>query len=214
MTAAAAPARAVLGPTVAGAGVALLVRGRGFNDEIDADPAVYLTVGSNVLHGWLPYRDIFDHKGPLTYWLFAGLDLVLPASPVAIRLVLFAAFVASLALLVSLVARAGGVLAAWTAALTYAIAGSSLAFAGSSPNLEQLLAPALVGAVWAAERFERRRGLGWALLAGASIGAVAACKPPLGVLLGVLCLGLVTWRARGRWVGAAALVAGAVAVVA
>lgn len=35
------------------------------------DANAYFTMGRGVLHGMVPYRDLFDHKGPLTYLFFA-----------------------------------------------------------------------------------------------------------------------------------------------
>ncbi|MCD8248806.1 MAG: glycosyltransferase family 39 protein [Lachnospiraceae bacterium] len=35
------------------------------NDWVD--PNIYFTIGKSILHGKLPYRDLFDHKGPLMY---------------------------------------------------------------------------------------------------------------------------------------------------
>ena len=68
-------------------GVALFER-RSFGRELEPDPVVYLTIGNEVLHGAVPYRDLFDHKGPLTYWIYAGLNLLLPSSYSAVRLAL------------------------------------------------------------------------------------------------------------------------------
>ncbi len=34
------------------------------------DPNAYFTVGKGLVNGLVPYRDLFDHKGPLTYLLF------------------------------------------------------------------------------------------------------------------------------------------------
>ncbi|MBP5491319.1 MAG: glycosyltransferase family 39 protein [Clostridiales bacterium] len=36
-----------------------------------SDEVCYKTISMGILHGKLPYRDLFDHKGPLTYFLFA-----------------------------------------------------------------------------------------------------------------------------------------------
>ena len=40
------------------------------NDWVDAN--TYLTVGRGMLHGRLPYRDLYEQKGPLLYMLHAG----------------------------------------------------------------------------------------------------------------------------------------------
>ena len=40
------------------------------NDWVDAN--TYLTVGRGMLHGMVPYRDLYEQKGPLLYMLHAG----------------------------------------------------------------------------------------------------------------------------------------------
>lgn len=40
------------------------------------DTNVFLTVGRCMVHGWVPYRDIFDHKGPLLYFIYALAALI------------------------------------------------------------------------------------------------------------------------------------------
>lgn len=37
--------------------------------EIGSDNAMYLTMGTALAKGWAPYKDIFDHKGPLLFIL-------------------------------------------------------------------------------------------------------------------------------------------------
>jgi hypothetical protein len=40
---------------------------------ITQDEGVFLTIGKYLNQGWLPYLDLFDHKPPAIYFLFAGL---------------------------------------------------------------------------------------------------------------------------------------------
>ncbi len=40
------------------------------------DQNVFFTVGREILNGKVPYRDLFEHKGPLTYFLHAAAALV------------------------------------------------------------------------------------------------------------------------------------------
>src|SRR5258708_38768094 len=35
------------------------------------DQGVYLYIGRGILHGGIPYRDFWDHKGPLIYYINA-----------------------------------------------------------------------------------------------------------------------------------------------
>jgi hypothetical protein len=38
----------------------------------DRDEGAFFTIAQEILHGRLPYRDVFDHKGPGVYYLLAG----------------------------------------------------------------------------------------------------------------------------------------------
>src|SRR5262249_12485052 len=38
---------------------------------LDRDEGAFLTIAQEILHGRLPYRDAFDHKGPAIYYLVA-----------------------------------------------------------------------------------------------------------------------------------------------
>ena len=44
------------------------------------DPSVYLYVGQRILDGDIPYRDAWDHKQPLTYFIFALGQAITPHS--------------------------------------------------------------------------------------------------------------------------------------
>ena len=48
------------------------------NDWVDAN--CYMTVGRAMTEGKLPYRDLFEHKGPLLYILHAAAALVSDSS--------------------------------------------------------------------------------------------------------------------------------------
>jgi len=42
------------------------------------DAAVYFVMGKGLLHGLIPYRDLFDHKGILLYFIYATGELLSP----------------------------------------------------------------------------------------------------------------------------------------
>lgn len=45
-----------------------------FNDWVDSN--CFMTIGKSMLHGLVPYRDLYDHKGPLLYMIHAIAALV------------------------------------------------------------------------------------------------------------------------------------------
>ncbi len=52
------------------------------------DEAIYHIVGAGMMNGTLPYRELFDHKGPLTYLIFGLGALVTPHSLIATGFIL------------------------------------------------------------------------------------------------------------------------------
>lgn len=42
------------------------------------DAAVYFVMGKGLVHGLIPYRDLFDHKGLLLYFIYAAGELLAP----------------------------------------------------------------------------------------------------------------------------------------
>lgn len=35
------------------------------------DAGIYYSIGKGIVHGYVPYRDMFDHKGPVVFFIFA-----------------------------------------------------------------------------------------------------------------------------------------------
>ena len=44
------------------------------NDWVDVN--CYFTVGRGILHGLVPYRDLYEQKGPLVYYVYALASLI------------------------------------------------------------------------------------------------------------------------------------------
>ncbi len=206
-------ARALGSPVVAGAFAAALTRAANIRDLVALDVSIYLTVARGWLDGLLPYRDLFDHKGPLAYALFAVVEAVVPSSSFAIRFALLLLFVVALAQLVGLVRRHAGPRTAWLVAVLFGMAGSSPQWDTIEPNAEQLALPALVAAVDLADRYERSGRLVHALGAGAMLGVLLWIKPQF-VVIAPLVLVLLLRRPRRRLAASALVVAGAMLVTA
>ena len=65
-----------------------------FNDWVDSN--CFLTVGKAMLHGQVPYRDLFEQKGPLLYMLHALAALISDTSFLGVYFVEIAACAAFL----------------------------------------------------------------------------------------------------------------------
>ena len=55
---------------------------------VNLDEGVFLTIAQEILHGRLPYRDVFDHKGPAIYYLLAGVLALTGHLPLTAQVVL------------------------------------------------------------------------------------------------------------------------------
>ncbi len=65
---------------------AVLLRFQVFHQSVyDWDESVYLVVSDSILRGHLPYIEIWDHKPPLIYYVFALFQIVFGQSVMAIR---------------------------------------------------------------------------------------------------------------------------------
>ena len=53
-----------------------------FNDWVDAN--AFFTVGKSMFHGIVPYKDLFEQKGPLLYFIY-GIPSDAPPHPVILN---------------------------------------------------------------------------------------------------------------------------------
>ena len=192
-------------PWVAGGLAALATRWPHLTDLPRQDAEVYLTIGEQWWNGAIPYRDLFDHKGPFTYELFAALSPLLPDSLLAVRLALLGVFVVSIWQLAALAGRHAGSTAAWCSAVVYGVAGSSILYEGPDPNTEQWALMGVVACVDLADRFRSDGRLRWAIAAGAAVGLLVSMKTTHLVMAPIVVALLLQRRdARVAGVGAAA----------
>ncbi|MFT3854453.1 MAG: hypothetical protein QM733_17205 [Ilumatobacteraceae bacterium] len=204
--------------------LAFLVRWPTFIRRIfDPDEAAIGVQGLVVRSGGTLYQDIFDRKPPLpplTYALSFGITDSTDIRPLRVFVTLC---LAGAAIVVALdahrrhrppgdslrtddVARARS--AAWWAGVLLITGAMALwpADAGSANYAHFALLPGAAAVVWS-----RRRGLGWAVAAGAVLGLAILSRQSW--ILGSVPALYAAWRA-GRWRQAAALATAAVAVVA
>ena len=121
------------------------------------DTGQYLYVGETMLDGGTPYVDAANNKGPVTYLLFALIELVSGTHPVARsarRCCVFAGL-AALAL-AGYVAHYAGRAAGVVAGVTLALLAGAPALQGSDPNTEQFGIAPMVGAWYLATRGSAR----------------------------------------------------------
>jgi 4-amino-4-deoxy-L-arabinose transferase-like glycosyltransferase len=182
----------------------LAVRIPTFRLPLDQDGSVFAYVADRWAHGELPYRDVWDHKPPLTYVVYRGLFAFAPpaAAPVNTTLRVGSALcdAATVVLLFFLARRlfgfavgivAGGLFGLFTGATV-------LQFEAFQP--ERLTVLFTVAAVLAAVAYADSRQYRYAGLSGLLFGLALIAKQ-IAAPVGVVTWAWLTWdafRAEGR----------------
>ena len=140
------------------------------------DSGVFAYIGWAMKHGLMPYRDVWDHKGPLLYYLqFAGMSLR-STSTFGIGLLEVIALAATFYLMYRVIASFGSLF------VGLAIAAFSIAFvthfyAGGNMTESWALLP-LAGAHYACWRWSQRLSRNWcAPVAGACFSCIFFLRP-------------------------------------
>lgn len=172
----------------------------GFNDWMDAN--IFFTMGKSMMQGKVLYRDVFDHKGPLLYFVY-GLGTLLDATGFTgifvVEIGAFAVFL-GLSLGTASLFLDKPLHPAWAVVPAAAVAaGRSFSHGGSA---EELLLPLLAAALWALLRV-LRTGRALPLPLVALQGLLAGCAlwlkyTVLGFYLAWVAI-LALFYSRRRW---------------
>ena len=175
--------------------LALLVAST-FLTPVSNDAGAYLTIADRWLHGWLPYRDIFDHKTPGIYALFALILAASGRSLVAVQLAQLAGLLLCTGLTAWIAWRRWSRLAGALAGLL-ALYGSA-AYAGAHLTVEAwvALATALALALLLRRKDTLPTPADW-FTAGLLVGGSALFKQT--GLLTLVAFGLWVWLLGGGW---------------
>lgn len=181
---------------------------------LERDEGAYAVIAKRWLAGDTLYRELFDHKPPLVYAVFA-VAAVLPGDPVvAIRVVATLYLLVTAAVLLILGQRLYGPLAAVAAVVAMLAYGSSWRFQGLTFNTEAVMAlPATVACLLVVQALQQNRV--WPLCwAGCYVGLAVLAKPVALLLLGPLLLAplLARWPRVRVGTGAAIGLAGVLLV--
>jgi 4-amino-4-deoxy-L-arabinose transferase-like glycosyltransferase len=169
---------------------------------LDQDAAVYTYAAQHWLAGEVPYRDVWDHKAPFVYLLYAGIQLTAPV-PVGAAWAFWLRVASALCdavtlVLVFAVARRlfGSAVGLW-AALLYGVftAGPALQFEAFQP--EHVMTLGVAGGMLAALVYAESRQLRHAALCGALFGLGLAAKQTAAPLVAFAWAWL-TWEALRR----------------
>lgn len=153
----------------------LLIRLPSLDLPFDRDEGTYAYIGWTMLKkGVVPYRDIFDHKTPLTYLVYGVISSLFGYSFFPVRVFSLIYFLASLFVLFRLSERYFGKKTAFITGLLFSFYGNSFLLKSQGMNTEHLLTLPLLVSFWlfleALRKNDPRRALFLSgLLAGIAI---------------------------------------------
>lgn len=177
------------------AALAVASRWPSLHQPLDRDMAAYATIGAAMWKGLLPYRDLFDHKQPLVYPVYAAIDLLGPSTS-AVRVAGMAAAVVTVVAVAVLARPLLGRSRSAVAASIIAVVSATPYVEGFDLNTEHLLAPITATAVLLSLRYRHRRwtpaATGFLLGLGLITKVVAVFAAP------AILLPLIWMRANGN----------------
>lgn len=152
------------------------------------DSAVFLYIGQHIAQGGAPYRDVFDHKGPLIYWINALPFWLGLGSLRSIAVLETLGLIASVLALGQLLHKVCGARAAWLGLLAFC--GSVTWGLGGGNTTEEWALMLACVAVWAA--FGLRRDVWGGAVVGLCTAGALLLRPNEAIFGFVL--PLVLWR--------------------
>src|SRR5438105_1040997 len=149
-----------------------------FREMPDRDPGVFLYIGNQVLHGKVPYRDVWDHKPPVIFYVNA-LGLVLGGgSTWGVWVLELISLYAAAVLGFITIERAFGTLPAVFASIAW-VASSGLVLEGGNYT-EEFALPFQFAALYLFWRSEQEARYGWrAAFIGVTAAICLLLKPTL-----------------------------------
>lgn len=138
------------------AALTVAARWPSLHQPLDRDMAAYATIGAAMWKGLLPYRDLFDHKQPLVYPVYAAIDLLAPSTS-AVRV---AGMAAAMVTVVAVAVLTRPLLGRWRSAMAaciIAVVSATPYVEGFDLNTEHLLAPVTATAVLLSLRYRHHR---------------------------------------------------------
>jgi hypothetical protein len=114
---------------------------------LERDEGAFAVVGAAILRGEVPYRDVFDHKPPGVYYLYAAALPFVSHTARGVHAFLLVWNLLALGCVAALAARLAGAAAGCWAGLVFAVISSARAVQGFSATTEMLLLPPLAASV-------------------------------------------------------------------
>lgn len=169
------------------------------NEIPSRDSGVFLYVGAQILDGKIPYRDVWDHKPPVIYYLNALGLLIGAGSRWGVWLLRFVSLSAAVLIGYQLKKQAFGAAAALFASLAWV--ASLVVFLGAGNYAEEYALPFQFLALYTFYRAEQRNYRSWhGYGIGAALAIAALMKPTtLGILIAIIIYTFIHSIYSGRW---------------
>lgn len=116
----------------------------------DIDEGYYLTIGQNIVEGGLPYRELWDNKGPILYFIFALIIKIVGNSILGLRIITIFLITASSFLIFLISRKILSDFSAMLAAIFFILLTSSYQLQSLTSNSEYFFLVPVLAAVYIA----------------------------------------------------------------
>ncbi len=167
---------------------------------IGRDHGLFAYCGQIILDGGVPYRDVYEQKGPATHYTFAMILAVFGQTWWGIRLFFFLLALAGTQLAAQIANGLGGSKARLVTAVCYALVSiqGRPAAPGMSAQVEDILLPLTLAAVWLLADNNRVAKTGYVFLAWALMGLACVYKPTIATSCVTAAIVFAYWVIRNR----------------
>lgn len=166
---------------------------------VNVDPAAYAVASHELLNGERLYKDIWDHKPPAPFIVYAAFEAIFGYGPSTLFVM---NYVATLAIMIGLfmICRQGpgGDTSGLIAAGIWALVSGSIGLEMRDPNTEALMNVCLVFAFLAVFGVEDNAGVKRSLIAGVLLFAATMFKPVVVVVAAAFAAGYIIKAERRR----------------
>jgi len=167
---------------------------------LHVDEAVYLIVAKQILKGAVPYLDVWDHKPPMVFWLYAFImKLFGTRNFIPINIVTLLFNLVSTLMVFKITKLFTNRKTAGLTAVIYPILSNFLLCRDAvNPNTEIYMTPFSLCAVYfAVKGLQSGRKISF-LLSGLAVGIASAFKQPSGIVLIPLSCGLIVFNFKDK----------------
>lgn len=160
------------------ASILVLLRLHTLHEPLERDLTTYANIGKGILQGKVPYRDLWDHKPPLIYFVYSLFILIFGQNDWSIFAMNIFANIAILLVIYFAVTQLGNKITALWAAAGWTLISGTMALEANQPNSEVFLnlCIALIAFLVLNRLYQEKKIKRFAMWIGLIIGAATLFK--------------------------------------